>query len=304
MSEFQLFLKQYVFNYDYQISFNKNIELLNKHNNYDIDSIENYNKFTSLFWRDKNPRVLDIKKRCNIANNISYAFLIKSHKNDKYIELLKDYWLHFLSTEKLSEKYHIKESYIENIILDIYINKDFFRESESEYGSICNKCLGEEFIIRKEYNNNDRAQGYYIQCTQCDEKFSNNQELLNSKEAENLLEQKKQQHKDFEEFVIATKQSIEDKYCPNCQTKELDVWILSIQETNYKIGCNNCRKSWETINSFDEEHSKFQQRAAMMISIKNKEQEMVEERIQNKNNDELLFKKDDLIKSDEMDVMI
>ncbi|MBF8438210.1 hypothetical protein I0Q91_14105 [Halanaerobiaceae bacterium Z-7014] len=300
MTELHSFLQDYLEEYD----FSQVVELdrlKEKHGSHGMGQGERrhtaFKEMADLFWSESYPKVKDLKIQAGVHNSIAYSTIIRSFMNEKYQEFLRNFWLRNLSKEELAAKYRINERYIEDIILVARINLEQYQNPNS----YC-PCASSQFIIYR----NHKTSEFFLICRDCKDVHHTTETLISKDLADSFIEAEKKLDKDFSNHLKDAEDQIEDKYCPNCQVDSLSINDISYDNYTYKIICNQCRHSWDYLDKFLDDHKQFQQRAAMMIKIKDKEKEYLEEKLASKddsdedsNLDQLIIKKEQLIDKEE-----
>ncbi|MFN2363012.1 MAG: hypothetical protein ABR596_01850 [Halarsenatibacteraceae bacterium] len=300
MTELHSFLQDYLEEYDFSQAV-KIDRLKEEHGSHDMEQGEKryttFRKMSDLFWSESYPKVSDLKTQTGIYNGIAYPTIIRSFMNEKYQQFLKDFWLKNLSMEELAAKYQVNQRYIENIILGARINLEKYQD----INYYC-PCTNSQFNIYRNYETSE----FCLICRDCEDIHYTTEKLISKEYADSIIEAQQELDEDFNDHLKDAELQIENKYCPNCQVDSLSITDVSYNNHSYKITCNQCHHHWDYLDKFLDDHQQFQQRAAIMIKIKDKEKEFLEEKLASKdpsdtsnNLDQLILKKEQLINKDE-----
>lgn len=296
MKDFQKFIQTYISNYDFKESFRLNYEKLIANQYYEKNMTNIYIDFVDTFWRLEYVKVSQLKNDFKISGQLSYKYIIKAFRNKIFVDLLYDYWINLLDIFELAKKYKKFESYLEEIILNVYIDNSTIKENNDDRW-VCPKCEKNMdfnyFIIQRDNLNNK----FLLQCPNCREKYYD-WSLLSKLQQDKSYSKNILSIEEFDKKILDIDNRVKEKYCPICKEQELGVIEYYIKQ-NYIIKCNNCDNFWESYVQFDIIHKEFQKKAAMMISIKEREEKLIRKKKQLANKNNLHFIKENLITQDE-----
>ncbi|MCY6957431.1 hypothetical protein [Clostridium brassicae] len=243
------------------------------------NSEENFVKFSQEFWENTNISVNKLKEKYNVSKQIAFSDIIKAYPTDKYIKLLKMYYNNS-PIENLISEFAIPYNRIEKIIVSIVI------DSLENY---CPKCFNDSFEIES-----DLEGRFIFKCQQCNKKVSKS-DLLTIEQAKMEMERITEQKIRFEEKIEEIEKDLNNIKCPKCQEK---LYLKKNNDTfSYEIKCDKCNYISNDIENTIKDFKEWKQRAAMMIAIKAKEQELIEKALEIKKEQDVLFTKENIITS-------
>lgn len=240
------------------------------------NKIEDLYEFADEFWKNPMQSVKDLKDKYGITTNIGYSDIIKAFDVPIYINFLLDLYKGEYSKEELYELYNIPINRIEEVKIDI-------KYEDNKY---CPSCLDNTHILR---NRNNKLT---TQCNNCGV-YSEYDELLSIEEAAQRFEKRTMKIIEFNKEIEKINEQLEEIKCPRCQSK----LILYKDETNYTytINCEKCRFISNDINNTIELYHQWRKRAAMMIRIKEKEDEIIENVLNSKDESDIIIKNEEII---------
>lgn len=246
---------------------------------------ENFIKFSKDFWENPNVSIDELKEKYNISKQITYSDIIKSFPTDDYIKFLNMYYGNS-DIEDLVREFTIPHSRIEKIIIPIIIC------NEKTY---CPMCFNNLFEIEIQNKNNSNTI-YRFKCKNCKIRI-NYSDLLASEQMEQEIQRITKENAEFNDSMNLYEKALEDIKCPKCQEK---LYLNRFSESySYQIKCRKCRYSSNNIEKTIGEFQAWKQRAAMMIAIKAKEQELIEKALESKKEQDIIFNKEDIIQTEE-----
>jgi hypothetical protein len=86
--------------------------------------------------------------------------------------------------------------------------------------------------------------------------------------------------------------------CPKCQAKDFKTKSDS-KDKSYIITCNKCQRQWENIDHVVNEYKDWCTRAAMMISIRKREQELISKILNYKNLNDTIIMTEEFLEDDD-----
>ena len=280
-------LNEYVKNYNFNRFFEENInkfkdrELVKKY--LENNSEEAFKQFAEDFWKIPDESIEKLKNKNNISRQISYSDIIKAYPTKEYTELLIMYYKNN-SIEELVEKFKIPYNKIEKILAPL----KFLEEDQ-----YCPQCFNNQFNITI----NEKQEGNYeLECQGCNNIFDISS-LLNEEEVDKEIEKKLEARGKFDKQIEQYEKELNDIKCPICQEK-LKIYKYNKSNT-YKIRCSKCEYISNDIFKTIELYNDWKKRAAMMIAIKAKEEELIEKALENKKEEDIIFLKEDSIKFQE-----
>lgn len=241
---------------------------------------ENFMKFSEEFWENPSTSIEELKAKYYINRQIAYSDIIKAYPTEKYMKFLNIYYTN-PNIEELIHEFLIPYNRIEQIIIPIILDSEEM---------CCPQCFKSIFEIKS----NDNS--YIYICQNCMKRL-NDSELLTREQAEHEIKKNADKKVEFDEKMNHYETILDDIKCPKCQEK---LYLNRFNELySYKIYCKKCRYSSYDIEKTVVEYQTWKQRAAMMIAIKAKEQELIEKALQNKREQDVVFNKEDIIKTEE-----
>lgn len=245
-------------------------------------SEEKYKNFSEEFWKNPNVNLNKLKSKYNIPSSISFKDILQQHHTIQYENLIKDCWSENLTIDNLVEKYGIKLHKIEQLLFPIPFHIENY---------ICPHCLTSELFIME---NNIKNLNYMIHCNNCKSIIEN---FISEKEANLKKETLEENIKKFETYIKTINDKLTEIKCPKCQEK----MHLLADKTNltFKINCTKCSVIYTNYTDLLKDCESFKQRAAMMIKIKAKEDELVNNFLKKKKPEEVKIKVEELIIKEE-----
>lgn len=276
------YVKEYKFD---QIFYNERVSLserqtvkkyLQKHEE------ENFSNLSRDFWKNPNSSVAKLKQKYKINSSIAYSDILKAYPTEEYVRFLKMIYSAEASLEELIKKFAISSNRIEEIIIPIIIDN---------YSGYCPKCYSNCFDIKLDIYDLENG-GYRLECDKC-QKTSKPNELMMEDEVEKRIRGLAEATKKFESQTTKIQGILSEIKCPRCQ-EEL-ILKLNKKRLTYSVNCSRCKYSSSDVEVTITEYKQWKQRAVMMIAIKAKEQELIEEALRTKKLEEIYFKKEDII---------
>lgn len=247
---------------------------------------ENLRFFSEMFWDDAQYGVKKLKEELDIPNNIGYIDILQLFPNDKYIELLNDIYLNKLSNEKISNKYKLVKS---------KINEFMFNPIKIMEEQYCPSCLENEYEI--DFSEED----VIYKCLNCRQKYREEKLLSETQKEEVQLEHQLKYQKKMDEFEIKIKsirENMEQIKCPKCQNN-LRLFCNDINFT-YEIKCTTCNYSSRDYLETLKAYKLWERRAAMMIAIRAKEEEIILKTLKTKEVEKTKFISEKIISTMDM----
>lgn len=240
------------------------------------NKVDELYKFSDEFWKNPMQSVKELKDKYGITANIGYSDIIKSFDVPLYIDFLLDLYKGEYSKEELYELYNIPINRIEDVRIDI-------KYKDKKY---CPSCLDNTHILR------NRDNKLIVECNNCGV-YSEYDELLSVEETAAIFENKKMKTIEFNKEMDEINEQLKEIKCPRCQNK----LILFKDEVayNYTINCEKCRFISNDINNTVELYHDWKKRAAMMIRIREKEDEIIENALNSKDKSEIVVKNEEVI---------
>ena len=248
---------------------------------------ENLKKFSEEFWEKPNVDLNILKSKYKINNSVSFSEILIKYPTVQYKELIKECWIENVDINYLIGKYDIKLQRIEQLLYPI---------SFHDQNCVCPNCLDSDTFALV---NNIKESNYELYCAKCD---SLTTIFFTKQEAE--AEKKKLDKKiiDFEMIVESIQYKLSEIKCPKCQEKmEL---IIDKNNLKFKINCSICNNSYDNYTQLVKDYEEWKQRATMMISIKSKEEELINRFLDRKKKDDIIIKVEDSISNEESIVSI
>lgn len=250
------------------------------------NSEESFKKFSQEFWENPNVSVSQLKGKYNLPQQIGFSDIIKAYPTEQYIKFLKKYYNNF-SIDDLVSQFAIPYDKLKKIIVPIIIDG---------LESFCPKCLNDSF----EYVSG-LDEEVILECKQCYKQLQE-KDLLTREQVEQEIEKNKIKKLEFDEKMLRYEEVLKDIKCPKCQeelylNKHIDYYT-------YKIKCKKCGYSSSNIEETIKQFEAWKKRAAMMIAIKAKEQELIEKALESKKEKDIVFTKEDIITNNENDSTI
>ncbi|OAA85086.1 hypothetical protein [Clostridium ljungdahlii] len=279
-------IQDYIHNYDYNYDLNtlrqtfKERTLVKKY--LENNPEENFKKFVNEFWLNPNNSIDELKRKYNINAQISYSDIIKSYPNDKYMQLLKMFYSPDVTIDKLVESFAIPYKKIVKLVVPIHIK---------EYEKYCPKCFNDSFEIYSNISSN--LDELIYNCEKCLEKIKYDK-LLSKEQAIEEHERVVQKKIKFQEKMNEISDTVSNIKCPKCQGK-LQLQVMK-EKFEYIIECEKCNYISYDIDKTKKEYSDWKKRASMMIAIKAKERELIEKSLESKKEEDIFFKKEDIIR--------
>jgi Zn ribbon nucleic-acid-binding protein len=162
------------------------------------------------------------------------------------------------------------------------------------YEKFCPNCFSNFFEIER----SPYGLSFTCVCENCNKRTL--EEDLWTKELVNQVMQKIAYDKlEFSKNIEDCYKELNKIKCPKCQEK---LNLIKDEDTcTYIINCTKCNYSSNNIETTIQEYNKWKQRAAMMIAIKAKEQQIIEQALESKKEKDTLFRKEDIILTSERD---
>lgn len=279
-------ISEYIKEYDFNISIDEyRFELINT----DIvkkylknNSEDNFKNYAIEFWENPNISITDLKNKYNIPKSIASQRIIKSYHINKYIELLKMYYNND-SIEDLENKYAIPYNKMCELIIPIVA---------VDYETYCPNCFNNSFEIER----SPYGSSFTCVCKNCN-KRTLEEDLWTKKLVDQVMQKIAYDKLVFSKNIEKYNEELNKIKCPKCQEK-LNL-IIDEDTRTYIINCTKCNYSSNNIETTIQEYNKWKQRAAMMIAIKAKEQQIIEQALESKKEKDILFKKEDIILTSE-----
>ncbi|MBK1809062.1 hypothetical protein JHL18_00160 [Clostridium sp. YIM B02505] len=243
---------------------------------------ERFVSFSQEFWSNCNSPITKLKQKYKISSSIAYSDILKAYPTDDYIKFLKAFYSEEATLEDIIKYFKIPSNKINDIIIPIEIEN---------YDGYCPKCFANCFEMVTDVYNPENGISL-IRCNKCGKKVSFNN-LITAEEVEKNIRGILEAKKEFEEKCIDIQSKINEIQCPRCQEQLL--LKISRDKLIYSINCSKCQYSNSSVEETIIEYKQWKQRAAMMIAIKAKEQEMIEKAIESKKIEDVFFKKEDII---------
>lgn len=235
----------------------------------------NLRSFSERFFEDMRYGVKKLKEELEIPSNIAYTDILHLYPSDKYIEFLKDIYLNKLSNEQISIKYSLPKSKINELMLKP------IKTTEEKY---CPFCLVNEFEV------DFSKETVLYKCCDCNTLFSEKKLLSESEkekiELNNQLRHKKRKN-EFKSKIKCIEESIEQIMCPKCQ-KAITLFCNDINFT-YEIRCSICNYKSNDYSNTLRDYQLWERRTAMMIAIREKEEEAISKTLRVKEVQKLNF---------------
>lgn len=238
---------------------------------------ENLEHFAEAFWENASEKTANLKDKFNIPNNVGYSDILKAYPTEEYINFIKDYYINAMTKDELSKKYNLDNQKIGNLVIDFIII------IEDRY---CRECFGNKYKVEFEENEVN------LTCCECFStmKYNDTYSKEEKEEKEKKIKEKIEKYnKKLEEII----DRLEEVKCPSCQNK------LKLHKNknfcDYIIHCEKCSYSHNDIEEVEREYGRWRHRAAMMIAIKSKEQELIEEKLKVKSKCNINFVNEDII---------
>ncbi|WP_148204856.1 hypothetical protein [Clostridium kluyveri] len=249
-------------------------------------------EFTKEFWENPNQNITNLKKKYRIPNNISGYDIVKAHYCDKYIEFILDCWNIELTIEDMIEKYLIPYNKMENLLLQIHIELDAL---------YCPNCISCNLFILDSSLKDIKENCVNFRCVNCGSRFNEAEKFLTKEEAAEELEKLKKRKRDFKKLLDDVNSQLQGEdsiKCYKCQSQ----LNLNYDDNNlsYYLECAKCGETMDNIEVAKTKYNKWKKRAAMMIAIKAQEQEIIEKTLQMKKASQVIFKKEDIIKEEDI----
>lgn len=271
---------------------NLNEKLLYYINNFNFDDYiksiqtelteKKYQSFVDEFWQAPNANLTNLKSKHDISNSISFSDIVRQHPSNQYINLIKEYWSQDLDINSLIKKYGVPLQKITQLVFPIPYHSVNF---------VCPKCLdSNEFIIE----NNIKCSRYSVTCSKCDSHIN---KLILAEEAQQIKQLLDKKANDFEMYIDNIRSNLPEIKCPKCQS-EL-ILNSNFETLIYLIRCSKCNARYDNYDDLLIDYETWQQRAAMMIKIKAREDEIIKELLVNKKSDDIKLKMEDLIKGED-----
>ena len=240
---------------------------------------ENLRFFSEMFWDDTEYGVKELKEELNIPNNIGYIDILHLFPNDMYIELLNDIYMNKLSNQKIAKKYNLVKSKISDFMLNpICI-------VEEQY---CPYCLKNQYEI-------DLSQEDVIyKCSSCHKRYSE-EKFLSKNQVEKIRLEYQRKKVEFEAEINSISEDISQIKCPKCQ-KNLSL-VYDDKNFIYEIRCTACKYCSNDYAATLRDYTLWQRRAAMMIAIRAKEEEMISKTLKTKEIEKSKFIHEEIITS-------
>lgn len=246
---------------------------------------ENFRKFSEEFWENPNISIDLLKEKYNINRQIAYSDIIKIYSSNRYIEFLKSYYNN-VTIDNLIKEFAIPYNRIENLIIPVII-------SDSE--KYCSNCFNNSFEINVSINSSSQEKVTY-RCQQCN-RIQVYPELLTKEDADIKMAEDVKKRAEFDEEILKCESILGEIKCPKCQEK---LYIDKLDNSfEYLIRCKKCNYVSNNIEETIEAFQSWKRRAAMMIAIKAKEQELIEKTLESKKEKDIIFVKEDIIENSE-----
>lgn len=286
-------LKEFISKYDFEDSIKYCIEQLGISKPETIIFIKNnkeIRKFAEDYWNNPEVTVSELKNAYNVPNKISYIDILRFFYNSKYEELLNDIWKSDLAIDELLTKYCLKLVNINSINVPIIYKDDKVA---------CPSCLRWNGFKIDGKINDIKSNKLTCTCLNCNIVIRE-KDLLPQEIAQHKIEETQNRKKQFKEFINGMKLSLEkiiqgeNIKCPKCQSND---FIIIENECDYKysVKCVKCSTAWNDIASLQEKYSEWKQRAAMMIALKAKEQQIIDNALKTKLPENTLFKMSNIV---------
>ena len=273
-------IKQYINEYDFLKAIDENRQKYMASGVLDKYIKENgedhlYN-FSKDFWTNPTQSVKKLKEKYKINNNIGYKDIIKNFPDEKYIDFLNYYYKNNYSLEELSDKFIIAYDKAKELIIEVKLEGEFY----------CPNCLNNIFDIN--IINNE----FEFKCNKCKE-ISTELDLFDREKADEILEKKKKEKEDFINKLYDIDRQLKNIKCPKCNNE----LILKYHDEKliYILVCESCGYSSKDFEKVKADYKVSKQKAAMMIKIREKEDERLKELLKNKLNKDIVIKNEDLI---------
>lgn len=271
---------------------NLNDIILNYIDNFDFDnyieSIEveliekKYKSFANEFWQAPNANLTKLKSKHDIPNSISFSDILRQHPSSKYIKLIKDCWVHDLNINNLVRKYGIPFQKITQLVFPIPYHAENY---------VCPTCLdNSKFFIDNDIKNSN----YTITCSNCNSYINNLISIEEAQQRKKLLDKKANE---FQAFIDNIGTNLSEIKCPKCQS-EL-ILDYNSETLEYLIECSKCNSSYDNYDDLVTDYESWKQRAAMMIKIRAREDEIIEELLANKKPDDIKIKMEEILKEED-----
>lgn len=252
------------------------------------NNANNLHDFSTSFWENPSQSISKLKNKYNISNSISAYDIIRAHNCDKYLEFLSDCWNFDVSINKIVEKYLIPYNKIESLMLPIFFNLQ---------DSYCPECLASNIYVIDSSIKDVKNDDIDFYCAKCNSKLHDIKELLSKDECEKRLSEIENIKKEFNEYIESIDLKLKNIKCYKCQSP----LKICTDDSNYtyKLECTKCGNIIENIETAESKYKDWKKRAAMMITIKAKEQELIEKKLGSKKPTDILIKSEDIIKEEE-----
>lgn len=247
----------------------------------DKNGTENMMNFSKAFWENPEVQISGLKKKFEITPNIGYSDILKGFPTNEYIGFLKDYYEDGLSIDNLSQKYKLDNKKINDLMININV------KIEDCY---CKECLHNEFEVKF----NDQL--IILECHSC----GNIMKYDNTYSLREMEKEKEARDKILDEYyneMERIKEQLNDIKCPRCQN-QLRL-SYDIKNYKYKIICDKCNYKSEDIEEAQRAYKIWKHKAAMMIAIKTKEDELIQKALESKSIDNVNFKFEEVITNDD-----
>jgi len=238
------------------------------------NTMDDLYSFSKGFWENPTQSIKKLKDKYKLPVNISYRDIIKGFETPNYIEFLTSYYKHDSDIQILSEKFCIPYDRANELIINIRYESD----------ELCPKCFHDKFYLNKVDGKLE------LICDNCNQHLEVDK-LLDKKSALEIIKNRKKQLQEFKEYIDKIKYELNDIKCPSCQNE------LKIEENEFKyiIKCSKCSFQSNDIEKTKELYSLWKKRAAVMIRIRAKEEELLEKLLNYKSEDKVVVRKEDII---------
>lgn len=240
------------------------------------NTIDDLYNFSKSFWENPTQSIKKLKDKYKVPVNISYRDIIKGFEAANYIEFLNSYYKQDCDIQTLSEKFCIPYDRANELILDIRYESD----------ELCPECFNNKFYLSKD------TEKLELICDNCRQHLDADK-LLDKSSALEIINNRKKQLEEFKEQINQIKNELRDIKCPKCQN-ELVIHDYG-HEFKYVIKCSECDFQSNDIEKTKELYSLWKKRAAMMIKIRAREEELLERLLDYKSEDKVVVRKEDII---------